>query len=69
MLGEVSFGIRTLPNHKRNGARSYYYIVYYVRSMLQSLLSKINVTKYKEYSRYSTYLGVRMYDLFKPVAQ
>ena len=26
--GEVSFCIRTLPNRSRNGARSYYYILF-----------------------------------------
>ena len=30
VLGEVSFCVRTLPDCYRNGARSYYYIVYYL---------------------------------------
>ena len=40
VLGEVSFCIETLPNRQRNGARSYYYIVYYLRSMYRSIMNK-----------------------------
>ena len=47
VLGEVSFCIRTLPNCKRQRAKSYYYMV----------LSKINVTKYKSYHCNSYALG------------
>ena len=31
VLDEVSFSTRTLPHCLRNGAKSYYYIVYYLR--------------------------------------
>ena len=41
VLGEVSFCVRTLPNRQRNVPRSYYYIVYYLRSMLQVVSDSI----------------------------
>ena len=37
VLGEVSFIVRTLTNSLRHETRSYYYIVYYLRPMLQSI--------------------------------
>ena len=38
VLGEESFCVRTLPNCKRNGARSYYYIVYKEHNVYSSYL-------------------------------
>ena len=38
VLGEVSFRIRTLPNRQRNRARTYYFILYFVRFGTSALM-------------------------------
>ena len=42
-LSEVSFCVRTFPNCQRNRARSYYYIVYYRRSIIDFLFQTLYI--------------------------